>query len=472
MHTNYKTFLTGAVICGVLLFPGCSGPGAGGDTWSVLIGALPSEIKVRNASETPSFYILKQTHEPLFRQVDGEKYVSRLLKGWRRNLMSTEYTFCPDISARFNSEKSFSVRFLGGYLSKLMEIYDATAQIRTRGACVEVCFQKPKPGLLEFLARYENAPKIPAPPIGEIGLGPFRVEEIGADRVVLTRKEKVSDGYNRIVLYKYAGENDPRLEDRRISDFNQLSDFQQPGWIKEEYSMFGNVELRVAGLAINSADSQLREALYNCIDIEEFRRAFLPEKKKFLPVASILPVGVYGGVAGKPEQSCSQARKKYLRGKKIILANPYVGNRGALRGFSEEFLKEFGAEFFVKNYEPADLLGELYDHSRKKSYTLLVIVSDTFRPAHRPFLEYYLGPDSAVDYVPREMREMYGRILSEDAHSARAELAKSLSHLVEKHFIALPLYQGGGELFYPRQIKNLEVGRGFSEYPEVAEFRW
>lgn len=471
MPANHKAILTT-----LLLFAaaagGCSrGPADNSDVWEVLIGTRPKEIHSRNASETPTFYILKQTHEPLFRQPDGQNYTSRILRSWKRDALSTEYTFCPDTALRFGGNANFSLVFFLEYLSRLLAQYDNTAGLRVREGCAVVSFSKPMPGFLEFLAQYENAPHMNPDSKIERGLGPFFVESMGKE-IVLKRKIRVANGYNTIILHEYSGKKDPLLDSQRISDFNKLSGFQQPKWLRRKYTGLDNVELRVAALAINSPDRRLRQAIYQCIDVEEFRKAFLPEKNGFLNISSVLPIGVSGGIPGLPAQDCSSAQINYLKGKRIVLANLYDNNRASLKMFSAKFLKKTGAELTIKDYVPADLVKELYDRSGRKSYNLIVIVSDTFRPEYKPFLEYYLGPDSAIDYLPQRSKALYKKLLYEDVHDVKTELAISLSEQIEEQALALPLYQGGQKLFYPRQIKNLEVGRGFSEYPEVAEFRW
>lgn len=471
MRANHKAVLIFLVLCAAFVAGGYMNPTGKSDVWEVLIGTLPKEVHSRNASETPTFYILKQTHEPLFRRPDGQNYTSRILRSWKRDARSTEYTFCPDTSLSFDANTKFSLGFLFEHLTRLLAQYDNSARIRTQESCAVVTFSRPMPGFLEFIAQYENSPHINTDSKIEHGLGPFYVESLGK-RIVLKRKDRVSNGYNKIIFHEYAGEKDPLLHSPQISDFNKLSSFQQPEWIRTKYAGLDNVELRVAAIAINSPDKRLRQAIYQCIDVEKFRKAFLPGKAGFLNISRVLPVGVPGGIPGLPAQNCSQAQKGYLEGKRIVLANLYNDNLASLKQFSDEFLEETGARFTVRNYVPADLVKELYDRSGRKSYDLIVIVSDTFRPDYKPFLEYYLGPDSAINHLPRQTEALYKKLLYEDNRDAKMTMAISLSEQIVEQALALPLYQGGQKLFYPRRIKNLEVGRGFSEYPEIADFRW
>lgn len=74
MFADYKTRLL-IIVVSLFLLNGCVGrEKTSADVWEVLIGALPTQIYLKNASETFIFYILMQTHEPLFRYDDLENY--------------------------------------------------------------------------------------------------------------------------------------------------------------------------------------------------------------------------------------------------------------------------------------------------------------------------------------------------------------------------------------------------------------
>lgn len=471
MPSGYKGCLTLILACAAAL-SGCGPARPGADEWGVLIGALPKSVHLKNASDTPTFYIVRQTHEPLFRQDDGQNYSSRLLKRWSRSPRSMEYVLCPSEGISFDKTEPFTPERFFLYLSSVTAVYDPTGRVELRDGCAGVRFASPRPGYLDFLARYENAPSIETGKNAEAGLGRFYVESLNADRIVLKRKEYAANGYNRIVLHEYKGPGDPLLESRNISDFNKLSDFQQPGWIRREYAGFNNIEMRVSALAINIADVKVRDAVYNCMETEKFRRAYLPDKSNFLDVRQVLPLGISGGAAGKPSQACTPARRRVLNGKTIVLANPYKTNQKQLSDFSDWLLRETGLRLIVKNYDPRNLVSELKDPRRSKTFDLLVMVADTVRPEYAPFFEYYLGPESALDRASRELKEGYQSLLAADGLGQKREIAVDLADRLEKGAWVLPICQTSSRLHYPGRIKNIEVGRGFSEYPEVADLRW
>lgn len=66
-------------------------------TWDVLIKILPTSIVAREAGLNTALYMLKQTHEPLFRINDGDNYESRVLNTWSRSVDSSSYKYVGNI---------------------------------------------------------------------------------------------------------------------------------------------------------------------------------------------------------------------------------------------------------------------------------------------------------------------------------------------------------------------------------------
>ena len=85
-----------------------------------------------------------------------------------------------------------------------------------------------------------------------------------------------------------------------------------------------------------------------------------------------------------------------------------------------------------------------------------------------PFLRYFY----LLDYKLPEVSIKYDKLMHEDDPEEKKRLGAEIADDLAKEFIVLPLYQNVREYHYPRGIKNLTVGRGFFEFPEVADFRW
>lgn len=435
--------------------------------WGVLFSGLPQKVSVSAANHNAILYILKQTHETLFRRDDGQNYTTRVLKKWSRSYDNKSFSFCPDTKQMFDESHSLDRGFFLKYISDTAARYMGKVVVSQEGDCVAVNFQEPQKGFLEYLTFYENSPSLPRLEYIEDGLGPYRIESIEKDTISLLRKRPVTGGINKIVLYDYKGGQDERLSSRGISDFNRIPPFDVPEWVRKDFKSFNNIQLRSIALAINHPDVKIRRLVYNCLDAAELRKAYFPKTENVYDIANILPLGMVGAKAGRPAQSCGNLKAS---GISLILANWRDDNQEGLAKLANEFEKKTGVSIKVKNYLPAELVKIIHD--RPRPYNLLVMAIDAVRPNYEAFLSPFFREKAYIDSKPRKAAALYAKMNSEFGEEARAPLAMEIADELGREGIALPLYQVGGVFYYPKGIRNLEAGRGFLEYPEVADFRW
>jgi len=448
---------------------GCKSGATDVNTWSVLFVSLPESVLLENIEDFNVAYIIKQTHEPLFRQEDGQNFNSRVLANWSRNINYTEYKFCPNTALSFNEHNRFSLEFLSGYLGNVTGKYSRDFQISKEKSCVVVRFPLSQFGYLHFLTKYSNAPSIMVGMSAQ-GLGAFRVKTISKESIVLARKESVENGYNTIEIYPYVGQEDNSLRERGISDFNMLSSFQQPKWIVKEYRGVDIVQLRAVSLAINHPNVELRRQLCNCINIDEFRRAVITGRKDFYDIKTVLPVGVPGSKGGRPTQVCTVL--KGLKGTQIVFANHRTNNLKQLAAFAVGFLKKTGIKIIIKQYSPKEMSLMLFDKKRPKPYNMVVAVAGNPNPEQDEFFSAYAGDNSALDHVPTSIRQSFRNLQQENSPDKKRVLAENLAKNLASQGLVLPLYQTTATMYYPPEIKNLNIGRGFLEAPDVGDFRW
>ncbi len=441
---------------------------AGTDTWTAFVMGVPDTVDFKRSIETGTFYILKQTHEPLFRKDDGENYSSRLLKKWERSVSSDRYLFCPDDSYKFDDGTPFGLEYFEGYIRRVTSGYADRFQSERAGACILIKFQGSRKGYLDFLTKYENSPTIKNKAGAETGLGPFRIKNFKDGQAVLERKVRTSNGYNEIVLREFKSPDDAAFKSVKASDYNHIPIAAMPAWLKDEYQGFDTVELQTNNLIINSPEKKVRSFVYNCFDIDKFRRAFFPDKRDTYDAATVLPLGVPGARFGRPEQACSPLGHGVKRS--IILLDHIANNRETLRVFSEELRRKTGVELKVIGCTPAELVAAL--HKKPRGYDLIVVAVDAVQPEYSLFFEYFVKEDGFLDIELPHLKSLYGDLVLEKDESVRSRIASDMADELAKEFVDLPLSQNVRRLYYPRGIKNLEIGTGFLEYPEVADFRW
>lgn len=463
-----RGFLMSPIFALLIFTAGCGGDEKK-DQWGVLLMGLPDKVSTANADLTTTYYILKQTHEPLFRRDAGENYRSVILTGWGRDITGKQYSFCPDATKTFSDTEPFDQKYFDHYIKKVTAKYTRDFAVVQKSGCFEVHFPVPQKSYLEFLSLYENAPSVLQSDASEMGLGPFRVVEMGKDRIVLERKKHVRNGYNQIVLIEYSPVKASSYDYSKIVDFNKLAASDIPPGILDNYFGFSNIELRSDVLIINHPDIEIRKRIYNCLDVDRFRRSFFPKKDAFLDISNVLPMGIFGAAPGLPAQDCGYPKGR-LREEELVLFNHRSGNTEQLEDLAKDFRSRTGLKMKVISRSPQEL-GK-YLHKSPRPYNMVVIALGTITPDYRAILESIVKPDGYYDHQSSELKEIYAKLVQEPDPSRKNLLVLRFLKKLREEFLVLPLYQNVKELYYPKMIKNITVGREFSEYPEIADFRW
>lgn len=302
----------------------------------------------------------------------------------------------------------------------------------------------------------------------EDGLGKFYVEKISKDNMVIRRKKNIKNGYNQIVVYEYKGKNDPNLNNRNIEDFNLIPSFDVPEWVKNKYIGFNNIELKSVLLILNHPNKKVRKLLYNCIDIDEIRTSFYPNRKDFYDIQTVLPLGVYGAKAGKSFQKCEITTKNNL--KPLTFINWMYDNDKDMDEFSNNFYRKTGIKINIIKIQPSELVKILNRYPRV--YNLTVIIFDAVRNDLTAFFEPFAKETGFHDFIIHEIKDLYNKLIYEIDEDKKREIAIKMAEIIKDEALALPLYQSVRKLYYPPHIKNINVGRDFLQYPEISEFRW
>jgi hypothetical protein len=465
MPAHYKKLQT-VILAGLICVAGCQRSNA---PWVVLANSLPSQVHTDQSFVSVVLYILKQTHEPLLRKDDGENYSSRILRKWTRSLDNRDFTFCPDESLRFSAQTEFSVQFLKECLTAIARKYDDSASLSIHDGCVDVRFARSHPGYMDYLTLYENAPTIKRNEFIEDGLGPFYIEKIDKNSIILARKTRITHGYNFVVLRQNTKDGAMNLGE--IADRNLLSESENSGIEPGAYQSFYNTELRTGDLIINHPNPEMRRLIYNCTDIDMLRRSFLPATNTFIDVATVFPIGVPGAQRGFPKQDCQAALSKMPKKRdNIIFSNWRTDNNMQMRRFVDAFFKRTGVRIRLVHYPPDEFKKML--HNRPRPYHLTVMHLDAVVPDYKSFLETFFRKDGYLDFDLPAGAKYFKEMLRTEDSGRKHELAMYTAGELSKEAVALPLYQNVRRFQYPKKIRNIVVGQGFLVYPEVGDFKW
>jgi len=452
-----------------LILVALSGRSSNPKVWGVVVSGLPDRVTTALADEDVPLYILKQTHEPLLRSDDGQNYYSKVLISWRRNADSSEYLFCPDPKSEFDETHPLTAGILKEHLEKITARFSGLYSIGADGECVKVKFGVGRKGYMQFLSMYENAPTLKLTDLIELGLGKYQVSEIDRERITLDKKRSCRNCYGKIVVYESARDYLSDLQRPDIADFNRIAWREIPEEVLGHFKVFDNIPLKSFGLVLVSSDKDVRRIVYNCMDIAQLRSAVCPHAKRFNDISTILLAGVPGARPGSPAQECG-ADKRITGGKRIVLAAVDRDNRAQLQLVAADFFKKTGIKMDIHLYSAGDLVQVLFD--RPHPYDMVPIVYSVVQPEYETFFKDFCVKDGFLDYNLPRIAELRSRLLRVEDERQKSEIAVEITKALAEEYVVLPLFQEVKEFYYPAEIRNLVIGKGFTEYPEISDFRW
>ena len=452
-----------------LIFLLCSCIGEKKDqTWDVIAVGIPEEITTKVAMINMGLYVLKQTHEPILRVKNRNEYISNILREWERDASSKKFKLCVKDGLTFDTHIPALRKDIIDHIRKITKQFDKKAQINLAGSlnhrgCVWINFDRSMPSYLEYLTQYENAPTLVAQgKKWELGLGPFRVVHLAKDTLELERKVKVKNGHNKIRFHSYSGSQDQILQNKNIEDFNRVFIGDLPAWIKAEYNNYGVALFQTVNLLINVQDRQDRETIYHCLDIDKFRRAFMPKQQEFADIQNVLPMGVPGSKKGKAQQNCNSKSSD----KEYLFYNWNKTSRSALQSFFVEFHQKTGITIKIVDISKNDFVNIVLKSPHP--YHLTVVAIDAVRADYDAYFAPLVSKKSVFDIELPQARKVFKKIANLDGQEKLRHIDLVNQHLANSALI-LPLYQEIRKFYFPKQIKNLKVGGNDLEYIEVGE---
>lgn len=437
----------------------------------MLAVGLPSEATPRVAVLNMGYYLLRQTHRPLFDLQSDGQFSSRLLTRWSRSVDSLSYTLCPTEGLRFDASRPFNRDFLADFLHSRAASLDPKVTVTPEGGCVRVALTRNGDRFLPFFADMANAPSVAtSDPVVELGLGDFRAVTVSPTRIALSRKERATNGYNSIVMHAHSGAGDPLLEDRSVEDMNRVLLQDLPEWVKTSYDDYGVTLLQSVNLLIDVPDKTLRRYVHGCLDVERFRRAFMPRQLNFADIATILPLGLPGARAERPPQRCPSAKAPKVD-EVLMFGNWNRGNEVPLRAEFANLSAATGLRFNVETVSQDDFVKQIL--SPHRNFDLSVIALDATSPDYAAFYAPVIGERGRFARVALpKAQELLDRLTAESDPKRITNVVAELDTLLADEGLILPLYQETRTFYYPKGLKGLELGNNFLEYPEISQIRF
>jgi len=445
-------------------FVGCSSQ-IEDKTWDIIAVGLPQVVNPSIAEINMGLYLLKQTHEPLFRYRKRTELYSNLLKKWDRDSNYRIFNFCLRDDLYFSKNHKYGLDGLKSTLLEVLNNMNSSHAIEIKGDCLLVQFENEERSFLDALTKYKYAPsKASINKKWEDGLGHFLVTNIGPRKISLKRKREIQDGYNYINFWAYNGANDAILKKGGIEDYNRVLIQDLPLSRLKNYQKYNVALLQTINLVLNIHDPKLRKRMFHCLDIDEFRQAFMSKQKSFLDTGTILPIGIPYSKKSRVKQNCN---KKIVDGFSTVkFYNWNKSSSKSLESYFSSLKKKLGLDIKVVNIT----MNQFVDMILKSPhpYDLTAVALDAVDINYEAYFSPIIENKSIIDVKRKHLRKLYKSFKMNGVTKDGVESINS--DILNKHLI-LPLYQEVRDFYFPKHIKSLTLGKNDLEYLEISELR-
>ncbi|USN46711.1 MAG: hypothetical protein H6626_10900 [Pseudobdellovibrionaceae bacterium] len=444
---------------------GCGAKNRPLQEWNVLTPGVPTRVSPDFKHSLLTSYILKQTHKPIFEYNSEKGYESQILDKWSRDLNYKHFQFCIYEPKTLAEDSYFDVNKLELFLNHFFKMEHLKPFIeRNNKNCLKLTFSHSMRNIFTLLSQREHMPSFPGGQNWENGLGPFTIQSMTDEIVVLTKKGPTSSGIKRI---NFVNSNSRTVDSfiDRIDDFN----LAPSGWVKRfdlsRFNRFNTQQLKISAIVLNIDDKEARRIIFDCFPIEEFRNAMNPETKAFVNIKSIFPLGIPGAQLGLIARKCSKTK---IKQKPLRFVLWHGDHESRIVSIVKHLSEKTGIRIEV-DFLPFNKLNELI-YQNQSGYDLIPIKIDTKRKLHSPFFEAFIDPRKLItnQKVPGVLSTYEKLLALERSGQSSTSLAKILEHKLLDESLILPLYQVTKEIFYPKNITGLMIGDDFLDFPEIS----
>ena len=93
-------------------------------------------------------------------------------------------------------------------------------------------------------------------------------------------------------------------------------------------------------------------------------------------------------------------------------------------------------------------------------------------PEETVFLEPFVSSGRYYRFNLGGLGQKYTQMQKETDYFKKQAIGIEIAEGIKDQALVLPLYQHMKRLYYPKAVKNVVLGKGFTEYPEVADLKW
>ena len=436
-------------------------------SYRVSVRTIPKDLYPRQTYVNVHEYILSHVYYPLFERKDGNVIDSMFLdmsstKATNRDFSS--FTLCLKRDVKFSDGSPITQEDLFQSLKSSYSFIGIQSKLISKSnnnRCVDVSLESGDPELFERCRTHQctvlksSTEKQNVP----IGLGPFQVEQLNKDTVILVRDSSIRKRLNRIEFTKFVSLEHTKKQN--IDDWNHIYQIEIPDDIKKSSQEVRRPMTKSYTVIVRVYDKKLRKQISSCLDRARIREATrLPLKD----IPGMLPFGVPGFSESFNLHMTATECSSKQKGKIFPFYNYSDGMKTGLEGIFGANEKQLPVKINVMNIKSDEAVTKVY----KSEEELLVIVGVEYSEIflYGLFRDFIDG-GTILKRPERDMVEVISKAKRvNDRASMDTVYGKAHRALLDSGFI-VPLGQLESTQYYPKWVSNIQWLDSGPGYPRL-----
>ncbi|MBF0364151.1 MAG: hypothetical protein HQK50_01185 [Oligoflexia bacterium] len=436
-----------------------------GETYKVVIPSVPDSLSYNDFSYTQHYFILNQLHKRMFTNVTESSYETELFKTVKVHGNHKNFEFCLNPDIEFSNGRTLTVSIIKenidffykkGIIKQLPKGYNATSD------CLSISFADP---YLDFIFDLSFERAVIADPVSFndkflIGLSKYKIANIvkGKKLELIAYKEKPF--IDKIIFYKWTKDEKEQKEigykTSDIDDFNRVAFMDKDPQLQKvlsNYNRMSFLSYLVSTLIINMKDDKLRKIVWNCLDANDLRNAYLVNGIKLEGQIGLLPKNFAGSGQYDVKQNCKYQKLRKIH--KLILLSFRKEFVAALKdAVIKSKLKSLNIDVDVRYADESEIINKF----KTQNYDLIFI---TFIIDHINYIKNFdihsSSQEESITQVKNKIVDKYLNLYSNNLpYETRMEYLSLVDRSVVDNAQLLVQGQVYRDYYFPRKFKLKE----------------
>jgi hypothetical protein len=222
-------------------------------------------------------------------------------------------------------------------------------------------------------------------------------------------------------------------------------------------------------IVLNIPNAAVRNAIASCAQSFALRTAFNPDVTEYEEVDTLLPLEIYP----KLKTTTKTCKKIKIKSATANFVNWRSNNGTTLPPYLVTLSKSSGVNIRQLQVTPSEFVSTLIKKPKAfGKYDIMPFAVDGGDSDLLQFFHMFFDKQKKhLSFSLNAAEKIYKQLLNA-SDSQTLRLVRDLADKLKDENIVIPMYQVSKKFLYPKFIKNIESGRNFLEYPEVANLEY